>query len=313
MAKTIAIGKFVSVACDLLSSADEATMLKIAIILATVLWGIATLVVLTWNLLAARESEPKRKMKTNAKSKKNGHKRNAMCQLDSLPEELTLCKVNPELGWKISKHLKKLGLETPMITSKSKDFVGPDAQIDEIKGKFREIMQCLGLDLTNDSLSDSPKRVARMFVTEMFWGLRPEYFPKCTAVANEIKYDEMVVEKNIGVDSYCEHHFVPIEGHAHVAYIPASKVLGLSKLNRIVRYFSRRPQIQERLTKQIQSALQYILETQDVAVSIVATHHCVRSRGVRDGASLTVTSQLGGRIKKDPRTRQEFLCVTKEC
>jgi GTP cyclohydrolase I len=167
-------------------------------------------------------------------------------------------------------------------------------------------MRILGLDLSDDSLVDTPKRVAKMYVNEIFWGLDYDAFPKCTAVDNKMKYNEMVCERNINVQSNCEHHFVVIAGLATVAYVPNQKVLGLSKINRIVEYFSKRPQIQERLTEQVFHALQYILETEDVAVMIDAKHYCVSARGVEDTGSSTVTSKLGGGFKSDPAARAEF-------
>jgi GTP cyclohydrolase I len=174
-------------------------------------------------------------------------------------------------------------------------------------------MNILGLDLTDDSLADTPNRVAKMYVNEIFYGLDYENFPKCTAVDNKMKYDEMVVEKNINVQSNCEHHFVVIDGVATVGYIPEDKVLGLSKMNRIVEYFAKRPQIQERLTSQIFHAMSYILGTENVAVTIDATHYCVKSRGVEDTGSSTVTSHLGGAFKTDPALRQEFLALARNC
>jgi GTP cyclohydrolase I len=179
-------------------------------------------------------------------------------------------------------------------------------QISAIEGHFAMIMRALKLDLSDDSLAETPKRVAKMYVNEIFWGLDYEAFPKCTAVDNKMQYDEMVVERNINVQSNCEHHFVVIDGLATVAYVPNQKVLGLSKINRIVEYFSKRPQIQERLTEQIFHALQFILETEDVAVMIDAKHYCVASRGVEDTGSSTVTSKLGGGFKSDPAARAEF-------
>jgi GTP cyclohydrolase I len=170
-------------------------------------------------------------------------------------------------------------------------------------------MKYLGLDLTDDSLIDTPKRVAKMYVNEIFWGLDYDAFPKCTTVDNKMKYDEMVVERGINVQSNCEHHFVVIDGKATVGYIPNQKVLGLSKINRIVEYFSKRPQIQERLTEQVYFALQYILETDNIAVVIDAQHYCVKSRGVEDVGSSTVTSKLGGVFKSDPAVRTEFMNI----
>jgi|TARA_R110002074_G_scaffold334242_2_gene504496 GTP cyclohydrolase I len=174
-------------------------------------------------------------------------------------------------------------------------------------------MDTLGLDLSDDSLTDTPKRVAKMYVNEIFWGLDYDAFPKCTTVNNKMHYDEMVVERNINVQSNCEHHFVVIDGLATVAYIPNERVLGLSKINRIVEYFSKRPQIQERLTEQIYYALQYILGTDNIAVLIDAQHYCVKSRGVEDVGSSTITSKLGGgfRDKDDPGLRAEFLSIAR--
>jgi GTP cyclohydrolase I len=150
-----------------------------------------------------------------------------------------------------------------------------------------------------------------MMVNEIFWGLDYEAFPKCTTVNNKMRYDEMVIERNINVQSNCEHHFVVIDGLATVAYIPKDRVLGLSKINRIVEYFSKRPQIQERLTEQVYYALQYILGTDNVAVVINAQHYCVRSRGVEDTGSSTMTSKLGGCFKTDSMVRAEFMSLVK--
>ena len=219
-------------------------------------------------------------------------------------------KCDPELGLKIHEHLVKAGVETPARTA---DVVTRKEKIDSIEYHFTHIMELLGLDLKDDSLCDTPKRVAKMYVNEVFWGLEAESFPKCTAVDNKMKYDEMVVEKNINVQSNCEHHFVIIDGVATVGYIPNEKVLGLSKMNRIVEYFSKRPQIQERLTEQIYYALQYILDTDNIGVVIDAQHYCVKSRGVEDVGSTTVTSKLGGSFKTDASVRQEFLALARGC
>ena len=214
-------------------------------------------------------------------------------------------KTDPELGQKVHEHLVKMGVETPTIPN----VLDRKGKIEVIEAHFAQIMRTLGLDLDDDSLCDTPKRVAKMYVNEIFWGLDYEAFPKCTAVDNKMKYNEMVCERNINVQSNCEHHFVVIDGLATVAYVPNQKVLGLSKINRIVEYFSKRPQIQERLTEQIFHALQYILETEDVAVMIDAQHYCVKSRGVEDTGSSTVTSRLGGGFKTDPAARAEFLNI----
>ncbi len=212
-------------------------------------------------------------------------------------------KTDPELGRKVHEHLIKCGVETPSIENN----LDRKEKIDIIQKNFAEIMRTLGLDLNDDSLAETPNRVARMYVNEIFWGLDWEAFPKCTTVDNKMKYNEMVVERNINVQSNCEHHLVIISGLATVAYVPKQKVLGLSKLNRIVEYFSKRPQIQERLTEQIFHTLCYILETEDVAVVVNARHYCVRSRGVEDAGSSTVTSRLGGGFKTDPAARAEFM------
>lgn len=218
-------------------------------------------------------------------------------------------KCDPELGQKVHQHLISCGVETPTFqhSMDRKD------KIAEIEKSFSHIMQVLGLDLEDDSLCDTPKRVAKMYVNEIFWGLDYDAFPKCTTVDNKMKYDEMVIERNVNVQSNCEHHFVVIDGLATVAYIPKEKVLGLSKINRIVEYFSKRPQIQERLTEQIYHALQFILETDNIAVVIDAQHYCVKSRGVEDTGSSTVTSKLGGCFKTDDRVRAEFMSIVNAC
>lgn len=214
-------------------------------------------------------------------------------------------KTDSELGLRVHDHLVKMGVETPTISNG----LSRTDKIDIIEAKFTDIMRALGLDLSDDSLIETPKRVAKMMVSETMWGLDYEAFPKCTTVDNKMHYNEMVVERNISVQSNCEHHFVVIDGHATVAYVPKDKVLGLSKINRIVEYFSKRPQIQERLTEQIFHTLQFILDTEDVAVMIDAQHYCVKSRGVEDTGSSTVTSRLGGGFKTDPAARAEFLNI----
>ncbi len=181
-----------------------------------------------------------------------------------------------------------------------------DLKIDLIEEHFREIMGILGLDLTDDSLKGSPRRVAKMYVKEIFSGLNPANKPEPTLFDNKFQYQEMLVEKDVTVQTYCEHHFVPIIGKAHVAYISSGKVIGLSKLNRIVEYFCKRPQVQERLTVQIAEELKRVLETEDVAVVIDAKHLCVSTRGVRDLNSSTVTASYGGKFNQEA-TRQELL------
>jgi len=216
-------------------------------------------------------------------------------------------KTDPVLGQQVHEYLVQMGVETPTFKTE----LDRKDKIAEIEKSFSHIMQVLGLDLSDDSLAETPLRVAKMYVNEIFWGLDYDAFPKCTTVENKMGYDEMVVERNVNVQSNCEHHFVVIDGLATVAYIPKQKVLGLSKINRIVEYFSKRPQIQERLTEQIFHALCYILETEDVAVMIDAQHYCVRSRGVEDTGSSTVTSKLGGGFKSDPALRNEFLSIAR--
>jgi GTP cyclohydrolase I len=185
----------------------------------------------------------------------------------------------------------------------------PVDKITSIETSFAQIMKTLGLDLSDDSLADTPKRVAKMFVNEIFWGLDYKNFPKCTVIENKMRYDEMVIEKDITMISSCEHHFVVIDGKAHIAYIPRGKVLGLSKLNRIVEFFARRPQVQERIAEQVYHALEFILGTPDVAVVIEGVHYCVKSRGVEDHSSSTITSKLGGCFKEDPSVRAEFMSL----
>jgi GTP cyclohydrolase I len=216
-------------------------------------------------------------------------------------------KTDPELGKRVHEYLVSVGVETPTLEST----YDRKTKIDMIERHFIGIMSILGLDLRDDSLVETPKRVAKMYVNEIFWGLDWEAFPKCTTVDNKMHYNEMVVERNINVQSNCEHHFVVIDGLATVAYVPKQKVLGLSKINRIVEYFAKRPQIQERLTEQIFHTLCYILETDDVAVMIDAQHYCVKSRGVEDTGSSTVTSRLGGGFKTDPAARQEFYNIAR--
>ncbi len=181
-----------------------------------------------------------------------------------------------------------------------------EEKIDIIKDDVRHIMETLGLDLSDDSLNGTPNRVAKMFVNEIFGGLDPKKKPSASTFDNKYKYGEMLVEKNITVYSTCEHHLLPIVGRAHVAYISNGTVVGLSKMNRIVDYYAKRPQVQERLTIQIVKELQEVLNTKDVACIIDAKHLCVNSRGIRDIESSTVTSEFGGKFK-DMATRREFL------
>lgn len=179
-------------------------------------------------------------------------------------------------------------------------------KIEIIKEDVRHIMETLGLDLTDDSLKGTPNRVAKMFVNEIFGGLNPDKKPSASTFDNKYKYGEMLVEKNITVYSTCEHHLLPIVGKAHVAYISNGTVVGLSKMNRIVDYFAKRPQVQERLTIQVVQELQKVLNTDDVACVIDAKHLCVNSRGIRDTESSTITAEFGGKFK-EAGTRREFL------
>jgi GTP cyclohydrolase I len=184
--------------------------------------------------------------------------------------------------------------------------IDDELKIELIEKNFKEIMYILGLDLNDESLRDTPQRVAKMYVKEIFNGLNPENKPQPTLFENKFKFNEMLVEKNITIYSYCEHHFVPIIGKAHIAYFPKNHVIGLSKLNRIAQYYAKRPQVQERLTMQIASELKETLQTDDVAVLIDADHLCVASRGVNDVNSSTITSSYNGKFLND-ETRKEFL------
>jgi GTP cyclohydrolase I len=181
-----------------------------------------------------------------------------------------------------------------------------DEKIAAIEPHFRAIMEILGLDLRDDSLRGTPLGVSKMYVKELFQGLNPANMPSMTLFENKFQYNEMLVEKNINFYTNCEHHFVPFFGKAHVAYISSGKVIGLSKLNRLVEYFSKRPQVQERLTMQVGKALQTVLQTQDVAIMMDAKHLCVSSRGVKDDSSNTITSFFGGKFQEEA-TKMEFL------
>ncbi len=240
-----------------------------------------------------------------------------------MKEEMLFAKVNGKTNGKsaingnghhhlhIIKEYEHLGeehvatsIETPM---REDAFVLSDEEkMAVIEDKFRDIMETLGLDLTDDSLKGSPHRVAKMFVHEIFYGLNPKNKPAISVFENKFKYDEMLVEKSINVNSFCEHHFLPIYGKAHVAYYSSGQVIGLSKINRIVDYFARRPQVQERLTVQIANELKKALKTDDVAVVIDARHMCVSCRGIKDESSSTVTAEYCGKFK-DKAVREEFL------
>lgn len=224
---------------------------------------------------------------------------------------LNKSKTDKELGREVHEFLVQHGVETPMTTAVCND---ANMKKDLIQTSFTHIMETLGLDMTDDSLIETPKRVAKMFVDEIFWGLDYKNFPKITAVENKASYKDLIVEK-CTIKSQCEHHFVYF-GTAHnpeklgcwVAYIPNESVLGLSKINRLVEYFSRRPQIQERLTEQVAWALKYILKTDNIAVVIRSQHFCVLTRGVEDADSYTVTSSLHGQFQ-DPTTRAELMSI----
>lgn len=195
-------------------------------------------------------------------------------------------------------------IETPIRADAFK--IDDDLKIELIEKNFREIMHILGMDLNDESLKDTPRRVAKMYVKEVFSGLNPENKPKATAFTNNFKFKEMLVEKDITIYSYCEHHFVPIYGKAHIAYFPNGHVIGLSKLNRIAQYYAKRPQVQERLTIQIANELKETLGSEDVAVIVDANHMCVASRGVNDVNSSTVTSSFHGKFLNES-VRSELL------
>lgn len=224
---------------------------------------------------------------------------NTIHEVESIENQLLLNEID-ELG---DMHIAT-SVDTPLRDDAFD--LNDNEKIELIQDKFREIMEVLGLDLTDDSLKGTPYRVAKMYVKEIFSGLNPANKPDVKLFENKYQYNEMLVEKNITFYSNCEHHFVPIIGTAHVAYISNGKVIGLSKLNRIVQYFAKRPQVQERLTMQIASELKQILQTEDVAVLIDAKHLCVSSRGIEDVNSSTVTAEYSGAFK-DMEKRNEFL------
>ena len=215
-------------------------------------------------------------------------------------------KNDPSLGKEVHAYLVEQGLETPMTDQVKQS---AEKKIAAITDSFSDIMIELGLDTTDDSLMDTPKRVAKMYVNEIFYGLNYDYFPKCTAIENKMKTNgSFLLEKNINVQSNCEHHFVVIDGLATVAYIADKKLLGLSKLNRIVQFFAKRPQVQERLTEQIRATIQFVSESEDVAVYVDAKHWCVKSRGIQDQTSSTVTLSVGGVFAaENSEIRKEFL------
>lgn len=199
--------------------------------------------------------------------------------------------------------LEAKGLETPMLDNG----LSREQRYQRISSLMTEIVQTLGLDLRDDSLCETPHRIAKMYVDEIFSGLDYSTFPKIALIDNKMQVNEMVKVKDISFTSTCEHHFVTIDGCATIAYIPGKQIIGLSKINRIVRFFAQRPQVQERLTQQVLIALQTLLQTENVAVTMDAVHYCVKSRGVMDVNSSTQTTALGGVFKEDARTRAEFL------
>lgn len=220
--------------------------------------------------------------------------------ISALDRDVSLAKLEELLG---EQHIGTC-YDTPLRADAFD--ITDEEKIKIIAGHFREIMNTLGLDLTDDSLNGTPRRVAKMFVKEIFAGLNPDNKPEIALFHNKYQYNQMLVEKNITLYSNCEHHFVPIIGKAHVGYVSSGKVIGLSKLNRIVQYYSQRPQVQERLTIQIANELKSVLETENVAVVIDAVHLCVSSRGVKDISSSTVTAEYGG-VFQEADVKREFL------
>ena len=214
-------------------------------------------------------------------------------------------KTNSKLGYAVRKYLIKKGVETPIVEVN----LGRDEKIDLIRANMRTIIEVLGLDTTDDSISGSAERVAKMYIDELCSGLDYSNFPACTVFDNKMGYDQMVLQKDITFHSMCEHHFVNFHGLAQVAYIPNGNVVGLSKLNRVVNFFARRPQVQERLNEQIFYALEYILGTSDIAVLMQAEHLCVKSRGIHDQNSSMTTSKLGARFFDVSKLRSEFLTL----
>lgn len=216
--------------------------------------------------------------------------------------ELMKTKISDEAAM-VREELIARGLESPIKPLTTT----PDERYERIRALMTDVVSELGLDLQDDSIAETPHRIAKMYVHEIFSGLDYAQFPKLSLIENKMGADEMVKVRDIDLTSTCEHHFITIDGTAKVAYIPGKKIIGLSKINRIVRFFAQRPQVQERLTRQILVALQVLLNTENVAVSIDATHYCVKSRGVKDANSRTSTTALGGIFKENIHTRAEFL------
>lgn len=216
-----------------------------------------------------------------------------------------------KLGQDIHQHLVDRGIETPMTTGTfdrpfREEMVRERSQMES---HVAGILSGLNMDLNDDSIKETPHRVAKMYRDEVFWGLDYRYFPRIMTIENKMNYDELIIEKDVEIQSCCEHHLQPFIGHAHIAYLPKDKVVGLSKLNRVAEFFARRPQVQERLTLQIAQTLQYVLETDTVAVILTAEHFCVKLRGVRDCGSSTATSYMGGEFRTNPSLKQEFMQV----
>jgi len=203
----------------------------------------------------------------------------------------------------VKERLIELGLETPMV----EQTLSSDDQMGRIEDLMTEMMSVLALDLSDDSLAETPERIAKMYVKEIFAGLDYANFPKIALIDNKMSASEMIRVKDIDLTSTCEHHFVTIDGSADIAYIPGKRIIGLSKINRIVRFFAQRPQVQERLNQQVLVALQTLLGTDDVAVRICATHYCVKARGVMDSTSSTETLSLGGQFLSDRDLRRDFV------
>ncbi len=222
-----------------------------------------------------------------------------------VPESIAAgAALSPEAA-AVREALLAAGLETPTVDHG----LSRREQYERLRESFTDVLGTLGLDLADDSLRETPHRIAKMYLDEIFAGLDYADFPRISAIENKMQVDEMVCVDNINLLSTCEHHFITIDGFARVAYIPGDTVIGLSKINRIVQFFARRPQVQERLTRQILVALQTLLGTEDVAVLIDATHYCVKARGIMDAGSSTRTSALGGRFRDDAQRRREFLTI----
>ena len=226
-----------------------------------------------------------------------------MHQVQSTAKTASLPSAISDEAMAVRGALLERGLETPMVVN----HLTRDQRYDRIQEAFTTVMETLGLDLRDDSLEETPHRIAKMYVDEIFSGLDYSQFPKITVIENKMNVEEMVCVDKIDLTSTCEHHFVTIDGFAKVAYIPNEKVIGLSKINRLVGFFAQRPQVQERLTQQVLVALQTLLGTDNVAVTMTAVHYCVKARGVKDGNSTTRTTSLGGVFKSDPASRAEFL------